>query len=82
MGGISDKDRARLLQAVGNPFQFVPGLQYVVTDEDKPIDVVAVLIVFASSDLWKNHLRRSNLATCEDIISTEESRSAPPDRMS
>jgi len=65
---------------VGNPFQFVLDLQYVVTDE--PIDVVAVLIAFALSDLWKNHLRWSNFTSCEDIISVGEGRSAPLDRMS
>ena len=33
-----------------------------------------VLIEFASSDLWRNHLRRSNFASCEEILSTEEGR--------
>ena len=71
-------NRAQLLRAVGDPFQF-PDLplqdgQPVVTADYDPIQVVVILIGFASSDLWRNHLCRSNFASCEEILSTDEGR--------
>jgi len=51
-----------------NSIQFRSGSSGVVTDECEPINVVVVLIVFASLDLWKSHFRRSNFTSCEDII--------------
>ena len=66
-------DLDKLLRAVGDPFQFVPEGQSV--DEDTYVPVV-ILIKFASSDLWRNHLHRSNLTSCEEIFSTEEGRRA------
>ena len=77
MGNVLDRNRARLLQAVGDPFQFTPDLPplHQLTDEYEPMDAAVNLIVFASSDLWKHHLRHLNFTSCEDIISTEEGRS-------
>ncbi|KAF9642112.1 hypothetical protein BDM02DRAFT_3124834 [Thelephora ganbajun] len=76
---VPDKDLNKLVQAVGDPFQFTPGLPL---QDGKPVGTVGhestmaavVLIEFASSDLWRNHLDRSNFASCEEIVSTEEGR--------
>ena len=78
MESIPYKDLNNLLQAVGDPFQF-PDLPLqdgkpVVTQKYQPMDAVVVLIEFASSDLWRNHLRRSNFTSCEETLSTEEGR--------
>ena len=78
MENIPDNDLDRFLQAVGDPFQF-PDLPLqdrrpVPTADYKPMGVAVILIEFASSDLWRNHLRRSNFASCEEILSTEEGR--------
>jgi len=78
MEKVPSNDLNRLLQAVDDPFQF-PDLplqdeQPVVTADYKPMKVAVILIEFASSDLWRNHLRRSNFTSCEDILSTEEGR--------
>ena len=35
---------------------------------------VDILIEFASSDLWRGHLRRSNFTTYEAMTSTEDGR--------
>ena len=77
MEGIQNKDRARLLQAVGDPFQSIPvpppqDEQYMVTNEDEPMKVAVILIEFASSGLWRDHLCRSNFTSCEEIVSTNE----------
>ena len=74
---ISNNDCARLLQAVGDPFQFTPNTtlqeeQQAPMDEYKPTEVIAILIEFASSDLWNNHLCHSNFASCEEYASTLE----------
>ena len=77
MESISSEDRASLLRAVGIPFQFTPDTEEQLhTFEDKynPLSVAAILIWLASSDLWQNHLRRSNFVSCEEITSTEEGR--------
>jgi len=80
------KDLDKLLQAVGDPFRSTPGphprdrvstrMLY-----HEPMDSVVVLIEFASSDLWRNHLRRSNFTSCEGVLSTEEGRSTALDYM-
>lgn len=76
---FSDTDRARLLEAVGDPFQFTPdpppqdGQPTTITDYE-PMLTAVLLIEFASSDLWRDHLRHSNFTSCEEIISTEEGR--------
>jgi len=77
--GFSDTGRARLLEAVGDPFQFTPDPppqdgQPTTTTNYEPMLTVILLIKFASSDLWRDHLHHSNFASCEEIISTEEGR--------
>jgi len=74
------KNLDSLLQAVGDPFQFpqLPksgeaGPEW--RPDYKPMNSVVVLIEFASSDLWRNHLRHSNFTSCEEALSTEEGRS-------
>jgi len=74
MENVPSEDLDKLVQAVGDPFQFPDFL----LQDGKPIDVpfyspkmvAAVLIGFASSDLWRNHLRRSNFTSLEEIVST------------
>jgi len=76
---FSSIERARLLEAIGDPFQFPPdlppqdGQPNVATSYD-PILSVALLIEFAGSDLWRDHLRPLNFASCEEFASTEEGR--------
>ena len=77
MEDVSDQDFDKLLQAVGDPFQFAPHIplqdgQPAFTASYKPMMAAVILIEFASSDPWRDHLRRSNFASCEDIVSTEE----------
>jgi hypothetical protein len=79
MEAVSNKDRDELLRAVGDPFQFTPDPppqdeKPVGTANYKPMMAVVVLIEFASSDLWWNHLHRSNFTSCEEAVSTEEGR--------
>ena len=76
---VPDKDRGNLLEAIGDPFQFNPDLplqdwKSLCGVDYEPMKAVVVLIEFASSELWRKHLRRSNFTSCEDIISTEEGR--------
>jgi hypothetical protein len=77
-GGFSATERARLLEAVGDPFQFTPDLPPqdgpTTATEYEPMRTAVLLIKFASSDLWRDHLRPSNFTSCEEIISTEEGR--------
>jgi len=73
---ILDQDLNRFLRAVGDPFQFPsdPPLQDgqpAFTVDYRPMRAVVVLIEFASFD-WKNYLRHSNLASCEEVLSTED----------
>ena len=75
---VPDEDRGALLRAVGDPFKF-PDLppQHAQPEgvvDYEPMMVAVALIEFASSDLWKNHLTRSNLNSCEKVVSTEEGR--------
>ena len=76
MEGVSGSDRAGLLRAVGDPFQSTPDsiLQgnQLAKGKYNPMNVAATLIELASSDLWRSHLRRSNFASCEEVISTPE----------
>jgi len=76
MGKFSDVDRSKLLEALGDPFDFsedppsdaehLPKVQ--VTYE--PMDTAILLIGFASSNLWSDHLCRLNFSSCEAIFST------------
>jgi len=74
------KDVNELLQAVGDPFQFpdlpVQDGRPVVMTGQKPMMIAVVLIEFASSDLWRDHLRHSNFTSCEKIISTGDGKMA------
>ena len=76
---FSNADRANLLATVGDPFRFAPdpplrhGHPQITTDYD-PILNAALLIEFAGTDLWRDHLRPSNFASCEEVLSTEEGR--------
>ena len=76
METVSDENLSKLLRAVGDPFQYpdLP-LQYrqsrSITDYE-PMMTAVVLIEFASSDLWRNHLDRSNFDSCERALSAEE----------
>jgi len=80
MASVPNKDLDKLLQAVGDPFQFPDLLlqdgQPVVTADYKPMKAAVALIEFASSDLWRNHLQRPNFASCEEILSTDDGRRA------
>jgi len=69
----------KLLQAVGDPFQFpqIPNPNELGSErrpDHEPMSSAIVLIEFASSDLWRNHLRRSNFTSCNEVLSTEEGR--------
>jgi len=83
METVSDEDIEKILQAVGDPFQLTsdpppqdgPGNPAGTADHD-PMIATAVLIEFASSNRWKQHLRDSNFTSCEEVLSTEEGRDA------
>lgn len=69
---ISDKGIERLMEAVGDPFQPAMDSQ----DGDSvgtAMKAGAILIQSASSNRWNKHLRRSNLTSCEEIASKEDS---------
>jgi hypothetical protein len=74
MENIPSKDLEGLVQAVGDPFQF-PDLPL---QDGEPVDppfyeptmATTVLIEFASSDLWRDYLRRSNFTSFEEMVST------------
>ena len=77
---IHRKDLNELLRAVGDPSQF-PDLppqdgRPVVTTGYEPMTIVIVLIEFASSDLWRDHLHHSNFASCEEIMATDDGKMA------
>ena len=85
IGTVSNKDRAKLLQAVDDPFQSVPDTP--LRDEEpfankyEPMKVAIVLIEFASLGLWRDHLRHSNFASCEEVTSTVEGKKPASDYM-
>ena len=70
----------KLLQAVGDPFRFPPEPPQDQSGKLErrvyywPMEAVVVLIEFASSELRRSHLRPSNFASCEDLLSTDEGR--------
>ena len=77
MKNLPGQDLNKLLQAVGDPFQFTSDPpsqegQHVFATNYQPVMVIVVLIEFASSDLWRDHLHCSNFASCEELVSTEE----------
>ena len=76
---LSSEDCAGLLRAVGDPFQSTPDTilldkRHAFKDEYHPMNAAAILIKFAASDLWRDHLRRSNFVSCEEVISTSKGR--------
>ena len=85
MEDVPSKDLERLVQAVGDPFQF-PDL---ILQGGKPMDppyydptiATAVLMEFASSDLWRSHLCRSNFTSFEEVVSTWDGRRTALGRM-
>jgi len=85
MENVPSEDLDKLVQAVGDPFQF-PDLPL---QDGKPVDVsyynptvvAAVLIGFASSDLWRNRVRRSNFTSLEEIVSTWDGKKATLERI-
>ena len=73
MEGVSGKNLDKLLGAIGDPFQHhLPGY----AADDGPLLATVVLIEFASSDLWRNHLDRSNFDSCEEILTMGTGRRA------
>ena len=76
MESIPSEDLNKLVQAVDDPFHF-PDLPF---QDGKPVSpphydptfATAVLIGFALSDLWRNHLRPSNFITFEEVVSTRD----------
>ena len=77
---IPPKDLKKLVQALGDPFQF-PDLplqdgQSMVMVNYEPMMAVVVLIKFASSGVWQSHLHCSNFTSCEEIISTKDGKRA------
>ena len=75
MENATNEDLDKFLQAIGDPFQLLDpplqDLQRVVMPDYEPVGVAVVLIELASSDLWRDHLRSSNFASCEETLSTE-----------
>jgi len=80
METVSNQNLNKLLQAAGDPFEFpdLP-LEYGrpgnATDY-KPMMTAIILLEFASSDLWRNHLGLSNFVSFEELMSTNEGRTA------
>jgi len=80
MENVPSEDLDKLVQAVSDPLQS-PDLPL---QDGKPVDLpwynptvaAAVLIGFASSDLWRNCLRRSNFTSLEEIVSTWDGKKA------
>ena len=74
-------DRGRLLEAVGDPFEFnTPGPtplgeEPTISTSYQPMRTITLFVEFASSDLWKEHLHPSNFTSCEEKVSTQEGRS-------
>lgn len=80
MENVPDVDLENLLQAVGDPFEFIPNPPLGdkqpagVVDYD-PMGAVVVLIEFASSNRWRGNLRLSNFTTCEQVVVTKDGQS-------
>lgn len=77
MENVPGQDLEKLLHAVGDPFQFTPDIpledgQSAFTPNYEPMMAIVVLLEFASSELWRDHLQHLNFASCEGIVSTKE----------
>jgi hypothetical protein len=73
---VPSKDLDKFLRAVGDPFKF-PDLplhdgEPISPADYQPMMAAVVLMGFASSDLWRGHLNRSQLISCEETASTRE----------
>jgi len=76
MKNTTNGDLPNFLRVVGDPFHFDPSYppqigQPTAAADYEPMIAALVLIEFASSDLWRTHLNRSNFSSCEDKMSTE-----------
>ena len=76
MEDVPSKDLEKFVEAVGDPFQF-PDLPLqdgkpVHPPDYNPAMAIVVLIKFALSDLWRNHLQRSNFTSLEEMVSTRD----------
>ena len=75
---IAAEEFKSLLQAVGDPFLFTRDISLLdrrtgtFKPDYEPADIAVLLIQFASSGLWRNHLQPSNFTTCEKFLSTGE----------
>jgi len=86
MEDIPRMDLETLVETVGDPFQF-PGLPL---HDGRPVDspdydptaATAVLIGFASSDLWQKHIRSSNFTSFEEMVSTWDGKRTALESMS
>jgi len=77
MSKVLNKNLDKLPRAVGDPFQSTPDLPLRggkpgEAADDEPMMATVVPIELASSDLWQNHLNRSNFASCEKVVSARE----------
>ena len=79
-------DLKNLLRALGDPFLLTRDTSLL--ERTPPLEVdhetlsaVVILIEFASSNLWRNHLHSSNFTTCEEFLSTEEGKRTAIRRM-
>ena len=77
MESVANNDRARLLQAIGDPFISIPDSllqadRRLFISKYEPMWIAMVLVEFSSSGLWRDHLRRSNFTSCEEVTSTAE----------
>ena len=76
-----------LLRAVGDPFLFTEDTSLLdrgsqlLEGKYKPFYTAVLLIEFASSNLWRDHLHPSNFTTCEAFMSTEEGKKTTAGRM-
>jgi len=76
MEAIPHKNLNQLLRAVDDPFKFSLELplydgKALGTVNYEPITTAVILIELASSELWREHLHRSNFNSCEEVIVTE-----------
>lgn len=74
MENVLIDDLHKLLQAVGDPLQFIPDGQPVGDADSETMVAAVALIGFVSLDSWRNHLRPSNFTSFEEITATEEGR--------
>jgi len=77
---VSNQNLNKLLQAVGDPFKFTDlPLEYGKprgVAKYKPMLAAVILLEFASSDLWRDHLSSPNFTSFDELVSTDEGRTA------